>query len=152
MKVNDASFELVANDIAHSLKDHGDQAAEARRTPPQEEITTNDLKLLLIVLGEPTRIMVGTTQAGKQSVLFEKKINGTLVIAEIVPSGGGSMQFKTAWKRPSEKTDAVSPCHTSEAVLSPPHSYNESVQHLLEKASHPRPSFLTLPPSGDNLS
>jgi len=55
------------------------------------------------------------------------KINGTLVVVEIVPSKGGTMQYKTAWKRPSEKIDAVPLNHTPEAVLSPPHSYNERV-------------------------
>jgi hypothetical protein len=48
--------------------------------------------------------------------------NGTLVVVEIVPSVGGFIQFKTAWKRPSETADAFSPSHTSKTDPSPSHS------------------------------
>ena len=71
----------------------------------------------------------------RQAVLLRNKKNGTIVVVEIVPSAGGSMLFKTAWKRPSEKTDAFPPGHTPEAVLSPPHSYNQNIQQVLEKDS-----------------
>jgi|GEM_PF-597725 len=135
VNVKGARFELVANDVAHALKEHGNQEIENRRTPPQEAITVEDLKLLPIVLAEPSNITHGSIQDGRRSVRFKKKINGTLVVVEIVPSAGGSMLFKTAWKRPSERTDAVSPGHTPEAALSPPHSYSKTIQQLLEKSN-----------------
>ncbi|MFV0437502.1 MAG: hypothetical protein ACK5PS_08950 [Desulfopila sp.] len=125
--VKGAGFELVANDISHALKAHGNARLEAKRNPPQEQLTVDDLSLLPILLREPTRIQPGTEQNGRLSVRFEKKINGTLVVVEIVPSAGGSLRFKTAWKRPSGRTDAVSPGHTPEAAPSPPHSYNERI-------------------------
>jgi hypothetical protein len=84
-----------------------DVATEENRG--QVAITAEDLKLLPLVLQEPTGITLGATQGGRQSVRFEKKINGTLVIVEVVPSAGGSIQFKTAWKRPSETADAFFP-------------------------------------------
>lgn len=43
------------------------------------------------------------------------------------------MRLKTAWKRPSEKTDAFPHGHTPEAVFSPPHSYNQKMQQLMEE-------------------
>lgn len=125
-------FELVADDIVHAIKGHGKQKREAQRG--QVALTVDDLKLLPIVLRFPTTIAPGSTQYGRQSVRFEKKINGTLVVVEIVPSTGGSLQFKTAWKRPSETADAFSASHTSETDPSPPHSYNQTVQRLLEQS------------------
>ena len=44
------------------------------------------------------------------------------------------MLFKTAWKRPSEKADALkTPDHTPEAVPSPSHSYGATIQAMFEK-------------------
>lgn len=127
------SFKLVADDIAHALKSHGQQERESARG--QVAITAEDLKLLPIVLGQPSSIVAGSTQNGRQSVRFEKKIDGTLVVVEIVPSAGSSVQFKTAWKRPSETADAFSPSHTSETDPSPPRSYNERIQQLLTQSN-----------------
>lgn len=127
------SFKLVADDIAHALKSHGQQERESARG--QVAITAEDLKLLPIVLGQPSSIVAGSTQNGRQSVRFEKKIDGTLVVVEIVPSAGSSVQFKTAWKRPSETADAFSPSHTSETDPSPPRSYNERIQQLLTESN-----------------
>lgn len=126
------SLELIADDIAHAIKGHGNVAAEKARG--QVAITADDLKILPIVLQEPTDITHGSIQGGRQSVRFEKKINGTIVAVEIVPFQGGAIQFKTAWKRPSETVDATSPNHTSKTDLSPSHSYNQRIQQLLEKS------------------
>jgi len=73
-------------------------------------------------LYRPSSFFLQKEGRGEKPVRFEKKINGTLVVVEIVPFKGGTMQFKTAWKRPSEKIDAVPLNHTPEAVLSPSHS------------------------------
>lgn len=125
-------YELIADDIAHALQSHGKSDRESARG--QIPITTDDLKLLPFVLQGSTNITRGSIQGGRQSVRFEKKINGTLVVVEIVPSAGGSVQFKTAWKRPSETADAFPPSHTSKTDLSPPHSYNQTIQRMIEES------------------
>ncbi len=124
--------EMNANDIRHIMNAHGDPAIEASRG--QVAVTPDDIKLIPWILRNYDAVESGSaTTKGKNSVRYEKRINGVVVYVEAETPKAGVLSSKTMWIKPSAKIDARQtgvPDDTSENVRSLGHT--EKVREILD--------------------
>ena len=90
--------ELNNHDLRHAIK-HRDAIKEAESG--QLPITEKDLKLIPQVLRNYDSIEPGSISKGRKSVRYIKKVNGHIVIAEVIIPEKGILNVKTMWKKPA---------------------------------------------------
>lgn len=106
--------EINVSDLRHVINSHGN--AEIERKRGQIAVTADDLKLIPEILDSYDNIRKGSEQGGQKSVVYEKRVNGTIYYIERVLRKGKVLAGKTMWKKPSAGADAASPGHTSDTA------------------------------------
>ena len=94
---------IVSDDITHAFTQHGDTAREEARG--QVTITGEDFARLPEVLGNPDRVVLSSkkTRKGLDAFIFEKKVDGTILVVEEVRTGQNTLAFRTMHKKPTIK-------------------------------------------------
>jgi len=141
--------EINSNDLRHSLKAHGNKEKEARRNPPQIAITVNDLKMIPKIIQDYDDILKGSTEGGRKSIIYKKKVNGFIYYAEVVLKNKGILSGKTMWKRPSGSADASSLTPGNTPISATSHGLKVSigeiekpVKPILENATRNQDNFI----------
>lgn len=97
-----ARHELVANDIRHAMKQHGDPLAEAAKG--QVPLAQDDLLRIPEILDSYDGIEDGGVHGGRQSVIYRKRVNGEVFYVER-EAKEGVLRTKTMWKKPAPGAD-----------------------------------------------
>jgi len=108
---------IQADSIRHMLKEHGDAQVEARRG--QIALTPQDIKRIPDILQSFDSVKRGPAQKhGRESVVFSKRVNGTIYYVESQIKGG-VLASQTMWKVPSGVNDTQGPVPTPESGSRP---------------------------------
>ena len=103
----------------------------------QLAITAEDLKAIPYILTDYDNIRKGTSKDGRPSIIFEKRVDGTVNLVEVV-AGGRKIAAKTMWKNPlrdeSHRAQGKSPAppNTSKNAIS--RSMFKNISDFLEKS------------------
>ena len=95
------------------LKSHGDEKIENARG--QVAVTSEDVKLIPDVIGNPDRILLGSDYRGKRTIIFQKDENGLMRVVTFSGSRTNALNVQTFYKKKSlsSLTDANAPATTS---------------------------------------
>lgn len=91
--------EINNHDLRHAIKQHGDPVREA--AVGQLPITQKDLKMIPQVLREYDQILPGSPNVNGKSVRYVKRVNGHIIVAEVLREERKTMAVKTIWKKPA---------------------------------------------------
>jgi len=87
----------IDNDfIRHIYSEHGNPEVEEGRG--QVPTNNEDIKRIPDIIANPDKIRAGVTKEGKDAVIYEKRVNGTIIYVEEVRTGRGNLAAETLRK------------------------------------------------------
>jgi len=105
--VSNTTHKLIANDLRHILKSHGNPEIEGKRG--QIAITPDDLDRIPDIIDNYDRIEAGSTnEDGVRSIRYIKRNNGEITYIEVIIKKGKVLSGKSMWKTPSGVVNAPS--------------------------------------------
>lgn len=125
--------------VRHAIKRHGDEAIEAADN--QMAVTADDLKRIPEILGSPDDVKWGKRGETK-SIIYEKRVNGSIYYVELVGKKKGILLSKSMWKKPSSADHAgriSDPHHTSTSAglrPNPVHGMASSTSNVQQTAAN----------------
>ncbi|MBP2638211.1 MAG: hypothetical protein H6Q72_4118 [Firmicutes bacterium] len=113
--VDGFTHEISTNEIRHAINEHGNEIKESERG--QLPLTADDLKKIPEIINSYDSIKKGSPSGSHQSVIYQKRINGSVYYVEAVIPKKGVLRSKTMWKKPSAQIvpEKSSPPYTSES-------------------------------------
>ena len=97
--------ELIPNELRHILKQHGDPVKEALNG--QLPITKEDLKKIPEIISSWDKMEDGGKRNNRDSIIYVKRVNGTIYYVEVIGNRDNRLTPKTMWKKPSAGDSAI---------------------------------------------
>lgn len=91
--------ELIASELRHFLKSHG--GADEGKGKTQLPITKDDLKMIPEIIANYDDILDGGVKKKKESIIYKKRVNGTIYYVSVIGTQKGRLTPKTMWKESS---------------------------------------------------
>lgn len=92
---NGYSLELVADDVRHTFRHHGNEKTEMARG--QRAITVEDIANFHRIVTEFDNVNVGYDADGKEGVIFTKNINGKITAVTVHAGSIKTLSLKTMY-------------------------------------------------------
>lgn len=91
---------IDSSDVRHALREHGDSAREAARTPPQVAITRRDFERIPQIIRQARGISAtGSSAKGTRSIRYDARIGGVnYTFVERIRTSQRHVALKTFWK------------------------------------------------------
>lgn len=89
-----------SNEVRHILKQHGDVTYEKQRG--QMAITPDDFAKVPEIANPENIMAVTRLKDGRFSVFYQKRVNGYVLLTELIGSQNGQMSLKTLMKKKTE--------------------------------------------------
>lgn len=93
---NETKRTIYADEITHTLKNHGNEAAEAKRG--QIAITRDDIANYIDYVESPDRQILSQTKQGLKAIISGKQKDGYYVVVEEAQTKNNRLAFKTMYK------------------------------------------------------
>lgn len=93
---NEAKRTIYADEITHALKNHGNEAAEAKRG--QIAITRDDIASYIDYVENPDKQILSQTKQGLKALISGKQKDGYYVVVEEAQTKNNRLAFKTMYK------------------------------------------------------
>lgn len=93
---NETRRTIYADEITHTLKNHGNEAAEAKRG--QIAITRDDIANYIDYVENPDRQILSQTKQGLKALISGKQKDGYYVVVEEAQTKNNRLAFKTMYK------------------------------------------------------
>ena len=127
-----SEHELNANDLRHMIGSHGDATIEAGRN--QIPVDENDIRLVPYIITNYDRVKTGSTDPkGRKSVIFEKRVNGTVYYVEAQTQLPGIISSKTMYIKPSLSVNAAKGTPHNTSLTAQSRGHKNSVTQLLDE-------------------
>ena len=93
---NETKRTIYADEITHTLKNHGNEAAEAKRG--QIAITRDDIASYIDYVENPDKQILSQTKQGLKALISGKQKDGYYVVVEEAQTKNNRLAFKTMYK------------------------------------------------------
>ena len=93
---NETKRTIYADEITHALKNHGNEAAEAKRG--QIAITRDDIASYIDYVENPDKQILSQTKQGLKALISGKQKDGYYVVVEEAQTKNNRLAFKTMYK------------------------------------------------------
>ena len=93
---NETKRTIYADEITHTLKNHGNEAAEAKRG--QIAITRDDIAHYIDYVETPDKQVLSQTKQGLKALISGKQKDGYYVVVEEAQTKNNRLAFKTMYK------------------------------------------------------
>lgn len=93
---NETKRTIYADEITHTLKNHGNEAAEAKRG--QIAITRDDIASYINYVENPDKQVLSQTKQGLKALISGKQKDGYYVVVEEAQTKNNRLAFKTLYK------------------------------------------------------
>lgn len=93
---NETKRTIYADEITHTLKNHGNEAAEAKRG--QIAITRDDIASYIDYVENPDKQILSQTKQGLKALISGKQKDGYYIVVEEAQTKNNRLAFKTMYK------------------------------------------------------
>ena len=124
------AHELNANDLRHMLRQHGSTKVESAKN--QIAVEESDIQLIPYILKNYDNVKQGSSDStGRKSVIFSKRINGTIYYVEAETVKAGVISSKTMYIKPSLGVNAAQGNLNNTSLTAQSRGHKDSVTKLI---------------------